>query len=222
MDYDIVKASAENAYKNYKTNDSKFYSSMDSFFKEGKKNPSVAKILLQDCVSKHQKQAIKMMEEIAAIPGPEFLEPSISNSREILYRISLTNAKKCIDAADLYKNTEYIGEDDTMALGSEHQKEFNAAWRKLYPKTGKLRNRIIEAKRISMDKVTLKPSWFEKINFAKPISEFKKDYPKTILTRYKLVMDNQIREGEVTPKVSGWLKRFTYKMLINGKFKFKK
>ena len=222
MDYDVVRDSINSAYANYKTNDSKFYSSMNDFYKEGKKNPSVAKILLQDCVAKQQRQAMKMMAEVLAIPGPEFFEPMISNTRINIYNLSLFNAMKSIDADNLYKNTKYIGEDDATAFGSEHRKEFNAAWENLYPKTGKMRDRIIEAKRISMDEVTLKPSWYEKINFAKTISEYKKDYPKTILARYKLIKNDQIREGEVTKRVSGWWKRFTYKMLIKGNFNFKK
>ena len=103
MDYDVVRDSINSAYVNYKTNDSKYYSSMNDFYKEGKKNPSVAKILLQDCVAKQQRQAMKMMAEVLAIPGPEFFEPMISNARINLYNLSLFNAMKSIEAEDLYK-----------------------------------------------------------------------------------------------------------------------
>ena len=65
-------------------------------------------------------------------------------------------------------------------------------------------------------------SWFEKINFAKTIKEYKKDYPKTFNVRYELIMQNQITEGKVTPKVRNWFRRITYKMLIKNGFKFKK
>lgn len=221
MDYNVVKNSVDKAYVNYKTNNGRFYSNMNDFFKEGKKNPSVAKILLQDCVTKHQKQAMKMLAEVASIPGPNFFEPMISNARVNLYNISLFAVMKSLDANELYKKSEY-NESDSMNIDSQYKKEFESEWERLYPKTGKLRDRIIEAKRISMDKVTLKPNWYEKINFMKTVCEYAKDYPKTILTRYKLVMDNQIREEEVTPNVKGWFKRFTYKKLIRGNFKFKK
>ena len=46
MDFDVVRNSIANAYKSYKCNDVKFENSMYDFYKEGAKNPTVARIML--------------------------------------------------------------------------------------------------------------------------------------------------------------------------------
>ena len=66
MDYDIVMTNVINACRNYKQDDSKFHCAMDNFYKEGKKNPSVARIMLQDHVFKRQKISKEMMNNVAS------------------------------------------------------------------------------------------------------------------------------------------------------------
>ena len=123
----------------------------------------------------------------------------------------------------MYKKTGESG--DEIFNGEPHYKqklEFNKKWQELYPKTGKIRERIIDANRISMDHVTSKAGWFEKINFVKTLTEYKKDYPKSFYVRYLLIMNNQIEEESVTPRVKNWFKRFSYKQLIKNGFCYKK
>ena len=72
-----------------------------------------------------------------------------------------------------------------------------------------------------MDSVNKKAGWFEKINFAKTLAEYKKDYPKTFYTRYALVMNEQIAENNVTPSVKGWFSRFLYKRYLRENFCFR-
>ena len=227
MDYDVVRTSVSTAYNNYKKNDSKFYNSMDNFYKVGKENPTVARIILQDQIRKGVESARQMLSNVPSLPLPGILEPQMRDATLGMYGLALSSAQRSISASDIYNETAYLDDPDyhnfrATYLGLESRREFDDSWNKKYPKTGQLRERIIENDRISMDKVNAKAGWFEKINFAKTIKEYKKDYPKTFNVRYELIMQNQITEEKVTPKVRNWFRRITYKMLIKNGFKFKK
>ena len=226
MDYDKVRLNAYTAYTNYKKNDGKFYGSMDKFYKLGKENPSVARIILQDQIRKGHVAAGKMLAEVSSLPVPKIHEAQMIDATLGMYGLALSSVQMSLSASDIYNETAYIDDPDyhdfrATYLGLESRKEFDDSWNKKYPKTGKLRERIIENNCISMDKVNPKSSWLEKINFAKTLKEYKKDYPKTFNVRYALIMQNQIKEGEVTRKVKNWFSRFSYKLLIKDVFKSK-
>jgi len=227
MDYDVVRTSVATAYKNYKKNDAKFYSSMDTFYKTGKENPAVARIILQDQIRKGMETARQMFSDVSSLSLSGMFEPQVRDRTLDFYRLALSSAQRSVSASDLYNETAYIDDPDchdfrATYLGHESRREFDESWNKKYPKTGQLRERIIENNRISMDKVSPKADWFEKINFAKTLGEYKKDYPKTFNARYALIMQNQITEEKVTPRVKNWFKRISYKTLIKNGFKFKK
>ena len=221
MDYDVVKTYVQSAYKNFNSDGNKFYQSMNKFYEYGKENPSVAKIIMNDRLNKNMLQARQLLTEVASLPTTSFMEPHIFYARGQIYNAAAAVALKSIDSHDLYekvnnKNGNIFDKD----LRYKH--EFDESWAAKYPKSGKIRERIIDANRISMDKVKQKAGWFEKINFAKTLGEYQKLYPKTFYARYSLIMHNQISEDGVTSAVSGLFKRFIYKMLIKGKFGFKK
>ena len=224
MDYDIVRTSIQNAYSNYKYNDSKFYDAMEGFYKEGQKNPSVAKILMKDHITKGQLAAKKVMNAAAAISMTDFsttMYPEIVSQQRGIYNLSITTALKSIEAEDIYEHTLFLDEKYGY-LSNKNKEQFDENWKKLYPGTGKIRERIINANRIAADCVKEKAGWFEKINFVKTLAEYKKDYPKTFYARYMLILNGQIEEGKVSSRVSNWFKRFSYKRLIKGGFSFKK
>jgi len=221
MDYDVVKTSIENAYKYFGKDDGKFYSAMNDFYKEGKKNPSVARIYLQDYITKEIRTAKHIMNKASMMSFPE-IDPLMLGSRlsyqNLIYSMSVSNAMRSIQATDIYKNTEY----NETTFRNEERKKFDEIWAEKYPRTGKIRERIIQANRIKPDEVTPKASMSTKINYAKTISEYKKDYPKSFNARYALIINGQIKEDEVTPSVKKWFKRFSYKRLIKQGFCFKK
>lgn len=215
MDYDILKTNIQNAYNNFRHSDNEFYSSMNNFYKEGKKNPSVARMILQDQILKGQKAAIDIINEVPNInfSGNSLLYNDMGHTAyNKISGLALKTAILSVNAQDIYKSTENI----------EKRKDFDKEWERLYPKTGKLRERIIEANRLSIDSTTPKADWYEKINYAKTLNEYRKDYPKTFFTRYTLIMNDQIKEGNVTPKVKNWFKRLSYKFMIKNGFCFKK
>jgi len=226
MDYDVVRTSVSTAYNNYKKNDSKFYNSMDNFYKVGKENPTVARIILQDQIRKGVESARQMLSDVSRLPTQGIMEPQTRDATLGMYGFAVSSAQRSISAIDIYNETAYIDDPDchnfrATYLGLESRREFDESWNKKYPKTGQLRERIIENDRISMDKVNPKAGWFEKINFVKTLKEYKKDYPKTFNVRYALIMQNQITEEKVTPRVKNWFRRIAYKTLIKNGFKFK-
>ena len=221
MDYDVVKTSSQNAYKNFMNKDGKFYSAMSDFYKEGEKNPTVAKIILQEEGEQYSKAVKRHINELASVNYPEtsgLLYPEILNSNHRIYEFSLNSSLRTVTAEDLYENTRHLS-DDCFVKGRE---EFDAKWQAMYPKTGKIRERIISANRMSSALVTPKADWHEKINYAKTMAEYRKDYPKTFNARYFLLSSEQISDGEVTPRIKNWFRRLFYKSLIKGKYCFKK
>ena len=221
MDYDVVRTNVINACRNYKQEDSVFYNAMNNFYREGKKNPSVARIILQDHIFERQKISKNMLNDAASFSQadiPAILYPEFADRIKQLYNLSALETLKSLALTDIYKETAYINDD----LGNYERRDFDKKWAELYPKTGKIRERIIEADRISMDGVNKKADWLQKINYAKTIAEYKKDYPKSFFARYSLILDGQILENEVTPRVKCWFNRFVYKRFIKNGFCFKK
>ena len=124
MDYDVVRLNAVSACRNYKQNDAEFYSAMHNFYKEGKKNPSVARIILQDYIIKSQKNAGKMLNEAAAFSQceiPAILYPEFADRMNEIYNLSSAVALRSIDIADIYKETKFLSDD----LGNHSRKEFD-------------------------------------------------------------------------------------------------
>ena len=221
MDYDVVRENVVAACANYKKNDAKFYTQMNGFYKEGKKNPSVAKIILQDHIYKSQKVASRMLNDAASFSQsdiPAILYPEFVGRMNQIFTLSSAAALRSMTISDIYEETKYINEN----VGKCAREEFDESWNKKYPKTGKLRERIIEANRLDMDKVTPKAGWYAKINYAKTLAEYKKDYPKTFFARYALIMNGEIQEDNITSRIKGWFSRLSYKRLIKNGFCFKK
>ena len=221
MNYDVVKESVICAYKSFKSDNKKFSDSMNNFFYNGKENPSVAKIIMREYFNEGLLSTNKMLSDVAAMPTPTIAEPYVRYANEKIYTLALTTALKSVEADEIYKHTKCCNSDNAD-LNTNAKKEFLDSWKEKYPRTGKLRDRIIDANRLSMKEIKPKATWFEKINFAKMISEYLKDYPKSFYTRYSLLSEGQINETKVTPRVEGWFKRFSYKMLMKGKLRFKK
>ena len=162
-----------------------------------------------------------MLRDVASFSQsdiPAILYPEFIGRMEQIYTMSSAAAMRSLAVADIYNETKYINDD----FGNLNRKEFDSAWDKLYPKSGAMRKRINEANRLSMDNVTPKADWSSKINYAKTLAEYKKDYPKTFFARYALIMNGQIDDDSVTSRAKGWFNRFSYKRLIKKGFSFKK
>ena len=220
MDYGVIKASVQNAYESYKYNNKKFYESMNDFYKNGKENPSVAKIIMRDTLEQIKTNTEKIISDVAVLPASKHIEYSMICGHEQLYQTALYTDLKVMEAENFYKKEKNYNSSDKALTTSK--KEFYDVWQAKYPKTGEIREHIIDANRIFLDKVNGKASWQKKINIAKTVDEYKKDYPKTFYTRYFLLINHQIDKNGVTPSIKNKFKRTLYKMLLKGNFSFKK
>lgn len=221
MDYDVVKECVQNAYKNFRYNDKKFYGSLNEYYKHGRENPSVAKIIMREQLNQIKSDANRILYDAVSLPSASIFEPLSQYSNEKIYTLSISTAIKSAEAEEIYKKANKSDVEDVES-NTNLKNEFLDSWKKKYPRTGDIREHIIETNRLSTKEVRPKASWFEKISIAKTIAEYQKKYPKTFYARYSLITDKQINETNITPRVKNWFKRLSYKMLINGIFSFKK
>ena len=219
MDYNIIKTNAENAFKYYKSDDKKYTDSMKNLYSEGNKNPSVTSIILDNTINNSIGKMSDLSQEMidgARVPSilPSFDHFEQMADFEARTNIALLAMKKGINASEIQtdKNIQKLPE----------KQEFDKRFNELYPKTGEIRKRTIDAHRIKMDKVTPKANWSDKIMYAKTNKEYKEMYPKSFLTRATLIMKNQIKDNEVTKRVSGFFRRLSYYPFVDNSFRFLK
>lgn len=220
MDYDVVRTNIDSAYTNFRRNNDKFYEAMNNFYSEGKKNPVVAKIMMNDRVLMGKKIAATAMDDVSAMSfSNEILNAAYAaEAQKRLYYSTLNDALRAVEAEEIYENTRYL----SSGTSSKAKKEFDNEWNRLYPRTGKLRDRIINSSRVVMGNVIPKTGWFDKITMARTLAEYREDYPKTFNLRYMLISKKQITEGNISKRVSNWFERLFYKKMLKGQFCFKK
>ena len=213
MDISIVSMHSENAIKYYKSDNKKFNESMAGFYSEGKKNPSIAKIIFKENRDSFIKKASDATTELLKAETMS-MDPFVMRETEMSLGLATSVLSKQLAVMNLPKD---------KALDSiPEKKEFDKAYRELYPKTADIRERIIDAGQIKTDAVTPKASYVKK-NFAlRTVAELKETYPKTYNARTKLILFGQIRDNEVTKKVKGFFERMSYRPFIEKGFGFAK
>lgn len=218
MDISVLRSNSADAFKYYKTDDKKFNHAMGNFYREGVKNPSVARLIFKDENKKH----IEKLQKVQV----EFLR----NASQIQSPSCDTFSKIPTEKASLYYatvmlksilNTKNIENDEKLNSIPE-KKVFDKKYQELYPRTGALRKRIIEAGQVVPDKVMPKTSWAEKMMNLRTVGELKEKYPKTFLVRTKLIMDGQFNQDRVKPRIKGFFNRLSYKTLFKAASKLAK
>ena len=90
------------------------------------------------------------------------------------------------------------------------KENFDETYKTLYPRTYKIRKEIIENTDFSMDKVTPKRSYYEKIKLAEPEQGWKSIYPRSYENRCRLIGTDRIgKSGTVS-----WLKKKVWNMFF--------
>ena len=199
MNIDVVRASANSAYKNYIRGEyPKFINDMDTFYKAGKSNPTVADIILGDTIRQGLVQTAKdheiMNEKILQLPNPKGIVDSMARSSTEIKALTsdIASMAKAIRGRDLLKD---IGLN-FLNSKEEYDKNFN----KMYPKTAKTRKMFTNNGFISPDKTTPKLSWTQKICLG-AVRDYKKLYPKTLYLRVSNILSGRIVDDKVTPKL---------------------
>ena len=227
MDFDIVRTSVINAYKTYGSNDkSSFNKNMSEFYTVGKQNPSVAHMILVDQLrkeginqSKVNKQLVKTFKDNLKI-DTELLIPFVDKTPIIERQLNRDAAKleMCLGVLKVLKANETQMTDLLSKEVKPLKNSFDESYKSMYPNTYHVRKRLIEDYGFSIDKITPKRSYLEKIQLAAPKQGWESVYPDSYENRVRLLSLNRLGEsGRVN-----WLKKNFWNLPIVKRFDLKK
>ena len=219
MDCDAVRTSIINAYQAYGSSDkNSFNKSMSKFYTAGKQNPSVAHMILVDQLRKEglnqshtNKQLAKTFKDNSKI-DTELLIPFVDKKPVIKRQLNRDAAEleMCLGILKVLKANETQMTDLLSKEVKPLKENFDETYKSLYPKTYKIRKKIIENTNFSMDRVVSKRSFYEKIKLAEPEDGWKSVYPNSYETRCRLLgMDRIGKSGTVS-----WLKKKVWNMFF--------
>ena len=146
MDFNVVRQHASDTYRYARNNDNRMVNSMINFYKESKKSPSIANLIMRDTIQKSIKEYTDEASKDASMGVKGAFKDLI---------------KKTITAAKNMKKIEHSKEV------SPYLHEHVENYRKMYPKTANLRQKLISTERIVFDTVKPKAGWFTKLKLAK-------------------------------------------------------
>ena len=201
MEYDVVRNSVINAYQSYKSTDKeKFNRSMQTYYTVGQQNHSVAHMIMVDQIHKEGLKQSKINHRNYEIykknskVDTELLIPMIDKTPVIERQVKRDNAildtlmgvKKFICASETLM-TDEISDEVKLSKSA-----FDRTYRTMYPKTYHIRKRLIEDFGFSMDKITPKRPYHEKIQLAAPEQGWKSVYPNSYENRVRLLSMDRI------------------------------
>ena len=223
MDFDVVRTSIINAYKTYGSSDKQtFNKSMSEFYIAGKQNPSVAHMILVDQLRKEglnqsqaNKQHLKTFKENSKM-DTEWLKPFADKTpiieRQVNREVALFDMN--LGILKVLKANETQMTDLLSEEVKPLKESFDETYKILYPRTYKIRKEIIENTDFSMDKVTPKRSYYEKIKLAEPEDGWKSIYPRSYENRCRLIgMERIGKSGTVS-----WLKKKIWNLFFVKKY----
>ena len=208
----VVSGYVSDAIKYYKRDDEKFKKSMAGFYSEGKKNPTVAKVILKE-------KTDEVMKIASNVTSDERLSQIKFNP------VSMEEGRLKISAAtSLYSRAiDIMGMREDKILDTIPEKaEFDKVNKDLYPRTADLRERYISENQIKTGEIVPKATYTKKQFGIKTVSELKKTYPKTHGARAFLILIGQIKDDGVMPKLKGFINRKMFRPFIEKGFGFKK
>ena len=137
MNIPKVIQSSSDAYRYARYNDSRMKDKIIEFYQEGKKNPSVAKVIASHTMTEYSKKAgEQMVDDIRSLRGKPYKLIINYIGQSLMALCRLDEIKKDIDVKPLYE-------------------EFEQVFKNLYPKTHLLREKLIQDERIVYGKTTL-------------------------------------------------------------------
>ncbi len=214
MDYNVIRTHSQNAYKYYNNCDSRYISTVSSFFKEGVKNPSVALMIMNDEVNKYTNTLFEAAEKLQnGKHAPIKMDAYSLHQRNILNNYIKKNKQGAMFELIMNQTkTDDILKNKIIKLLPEH-KHFFDTFEKLYPNSKDKRLLITY---LSMDKVIPKKTWAEKVLALYPINQLNKNYPKTQNLRIELLEDGRIQDNKILPKIKNYIQRQKYKKLLHN------
>lgn len=135
MDIQSVLQLAKDSYRYARHNDKRLEGKIIDFYREGQKNPSVAKVIMKHATLDGCMQAGELMlEDIGSLRGKPHKLIMEHLGKSILALANIENIKKAPAVSPLVDN-------------------FEKTYRELYPKTYELRNKLIEDGRVCFKEI---------------------------------------------------------------------
>ena len=171
MNYNLVRQYASDIYRYGRNNDDRITNAIVKFAHEGKKSPTIAELIKKDQFNKSYKQyKNELFEDLARMAPPfETINEFISKAK---------NAKR--------------NSNSTQNLVLLYGSEFGKSYRKLYPKTLRIRRALVNEGKIQMDHVTPKANFFEKLKFKKFFKPLTKSRHKYLDKKYGKIEQDTI------------------------------
>ena len=136
MDIQKVKDTAYDIYRYAYNNDDRLNDKLIEFYKEGKKNPSVAKIvdyqLARDSHNRYAYQAIEDINSLNRGNPIQIFKDFVANSKLMISRVF---------------------EAKTQETVVKHYLNFEDTFIKLYPQTHRIREKLIADNRVCLNKI---------------------------------------------------------------------
>ncbi len=156
VNYSVIRQHASDVYRYGRNDDERIISSLNKFYAEGKKSPSIATLIMKDEFEKSHKRYMEQLDDDLAWGAPPF--KTVTSFWDKHYK-ALDN-KDCINVAQ-----------------HTHGKNFLKSYEKMYPDTMKIRQKLINTGNVVMDYVTPKTNFFKKLTFKSLFHEmYKKKY----------------------------------------------
>lgn len=222
MNYDVVTKSAKDAVKFFKNDDKKYIQAMRTFYTQGKKNPSVARIIMQneivnnasDAMIRH-KTILKEIEEFRpdySTEMPSTLLNMAHNSILMQDVVVLHGKVKTLEmmnnAFKMFDSLNILGKESPTEVSSLKTK-FDESFDKLYPRTGNVRKNIAQF-HIRMDKVKPKLKADKKRIILEPEKGYLALYPKTYYTRLMLA------KSKKSLKDMNWIEKLKFSKIFKS------
>ncbi len=203
MNYDIITKSARQAAQSFSKNKQQYNSALETFYNEGRKNPAVAKIIMHnEVINESRTMFIKQKEFSKKIDGlinnAEKVQPQTPlqalSMPQMVMEIKIQGySANILGHMATHLRAMYLVTDIGKRVSDKVKplkQEFESLYHQMYPKTGKIREKLTKFN-IRMDRVTPKFPKSERKYILEPEKGWANVYPRTASTRIMLIKANK-------------------------------
>ena len=217
MNVETVKNAVRGAFSTYGYEDSTQHNKyMRVFYTEGKKNPCVARMIMPRVIIKsaeeesdtfqktYERDVQPHVDAVKETPAYTLEDYGKKPGTILKGEVTRTKADVAIFSQAMHAERAEMGgklQGDVVQL----RDEFNEEFKRQYPKTWRIRDRLIRDYGVFYDRPTVpKRSILQKLQIVAPKGGYKSIYPKTLETRARLLVHNRLGEKG---KMSPWKKK---------------
>lgn len=232
MDYNIVSKGAKDAISAYFRSPEQYEQGLKTFYAEGVKNPSVARILFHDegiknakeCIAEQKKlskeydefkpsttkvkpsdfKPIGIMQEMIAESASDFVNTITEGLEHLKHSYSTIN-KLIINKIRLTAPLKILDKYNAPENLQKEKEAFDTAFDTMYPKTGEIRKKLIYYN-IRKDRVTPRIAENKRHYITEPKEGWFEKYPKTASARLDILEGKKPEEPNTWTKIKNFFK----------------